>query len=170
MHISLIHLIPKVLRQCIDEEFQHIVQFKSELRFTLWPRLNKGIMHYLNDHPEKELILQACYQYLAHHHCIISTSLCGYSFSEIHINHGPIISNSASYCYLTSAISLIHHNPNIGEVDWLLKNKSKLWCDICGVFLVYEYRYGESMADVVSFAEQFAPMNKVNSFRSRNYA
>lgn len=170
MHISLIHLIPKALRQHIDEEFQHVVQFKSELRFTLWPSLHKGILYYLNSHPEKELILQACYQYLAHHHCIISTSLCGYSFSAIHINHGPIVSNSASYWYLTSAISLIHHNPNIGDVDWLLKDKSKLWRDMCGVFLVYEYRYRESMADVVSFAEQFAPMNKVKSFRSRNYA
>jgi hypothetical protein len=167
MHISLIHLIPDVLRQRIDEEFQYIVQFKSELRYTVWPRLHKGVLYYLSDNPEKELILQACYQYLAHHHCIISTSLCGYSFSAIHINHGPIISNSASYWYLKSAISLIHHNPKIGDIDWLVKDKNELWSDICGVFLAYEYRYAESEAEIVNFAEKFAPMQKVKNYQKK---
>lgn len=170
MHISLIHLIPEVLRQSIDDEFQHIIQFKSELRYTIWPRLNKGILFHLSEHPEKELIIQATYQYLAHHHCLISTALCGYSFSATHVNHNPIISNSAAYWYLTSAMSLIHHNPHIGEIDWLLKDKYELWSDICGVFLSYEYRYQESKADVVTFAERFAPMDKVRSFRRKNYA
>ena len=170
MHISLIHLIPKVLRKSIDNEFQHVIQFKSELRYTIWPRLNKGVLFHLSDHPDKELIIQATYQYLAHHHCLISTALCGYSFSAIHVNHSPIISNSAAYWYLTSAMSLIHHNSNIGEIDWLLKDKRELWSDICGVFLAYEYRYCESKGDVVSFAEKFAPMDKVKSYRREHYA
>jgi hypothetical protein len=170
MHISLIHLIPEVLRQSIDDEFQHIIQFKSELRYTIWPRLNKGVLFHLSEHPEKELVLQATYQYLAHHHCLISTALCGYSFSAIHVNHSPIVSNSAAYWYLTSAMSLIHNNANIGEIDWLLKNRGELLSDICGVFLAYEYRYCESKDDVVSFAEKFAPMNKVKSYRREHYA
>ena len=49
MHISLIHLIPEVLRQNIDDEFQHVIQFKSELRYTIWPRLNKGILFHLSE-------------------------------------------------------------------------------------------------------------------------
>jgi len=170
MHISLIHLIPDALRQRIDEEYQYVIQFKSELRFTVWPRLRKGIFHYLSDNSEKELIIQATYQYLSHHHCIISTALCGYSFSAIHVNHGPVISNSASYWYLKSALSLIHHNSNIGEIDWLLKDKREMWSDICGVFLAYEYRYCESKGEVVSFAEKFAPMDKVKSYRRKHYA
>ena len=168
MHISLIHLIPEALRQSIDDEFQHIIQFKSELRYTIWPRLNKGVLFHLSEHPEKDLIIQATYQYLSHHHCIISSALCGYSFSAIHVNHGPVISNSASYWYLKSAISLIQHNPDIGEVSWLIKDKEALWSDICGVFLTYEYRYRESKPEVVEFAEQFSPMQKVETYWKKN--
>lgn len=167
MHISLIHLIPDALRKKIDEEFQHVIQFKSELRYTVWPRLHKGILYYLSGHPEKELILQACYQYLAHHHCIISIALSGYSFSAIHVNRSPIVSNSAAYWYLKSAISLIHHNPKTGKIDWLLKDQKELWSDICGVFLAYEYRYAESEADIVNFAEKFAPMKKVKNYQRK---
>ena len=167
MHISLIHLIPDVLRQIIDEEFQYIVQFKSELRYTIWPRLHKNIRFHLTDNPEKDLILQAIYQYLAHHHCIISIALSGYYFSAIHVNHSPVISNSAAYWYLKSAISLIHHNPKIGAINWLIKNRSELWSDICGVFLVYENRYAESKADSVIFAERFAPMQKVKTYQKK---
>ena len=169
MHISLIHLIPSSLREEIDNQFSYIIQYHSKLRFTLWPRLNKGIRFQLRDHPQKDLILQACYQYLAHHHCIISSALCGYSFSAIHVNHGPVISNSASYWYLSSAISLIHHNSNIGEIDWLLKDKYEMWSDICGVFLVYENRYCESETDVVNFAEKFAPMDKIKTYQRKEY-
>jgi hypothetical protein len=170
MHISLIHLIPSSLRGEIDKQFSFIVQYHSELRFTLWPRLNKGIRFLLKEHPHKELILQACYQYLAHHHCIISAVICGYSFSSIHSNSSPIISNSASYWYLTSGMSQIKHNQSIGEIDWLLSTNMELWKDICGVYLIYEYRYQESKNDVVKFAEKFAPMNKVNTYRETHHA
>lgn len=170
MHISLIHLLPSPLRQEIDNQFSHIIQYHSKLRFTLWPRLSKGIRFHLQDHPQKDLILQACYQYLSHHHCIISTALCGYSFSSLHINSSPVISNSAAYFYLMGSMSQIKHNQDIGEINWLLKTNAELWSDICGVFLIYEYRYQESKPDVISFAEQFAPIKKVNTYLESHYA
>lgn len=170
MHISLIHLIPSSLREEIDKQFSYIVQYHSELRFTLWPRLNKEIRILLRDHPHNQLILQACYQYLAHHHCILSTVLCGYSFSNLHSHSSPIISNSLSYWYLTNGMSQIKHNQSIGEIDWLLSTNIKLWEDICGVFLIYEYRYQESKTDIVEFAEKFAPMKKVNAYRGSHHA
>lgn len=170
MHISLIHLLPNPLREEIDNQFSNIVQYHPKLRFTLWPRLNKAIRFQLLKHPHKELILQACYQYLAHHHCIISTALCGYSFSNLHSNSSPVISNSAAYFYLVGSMSQVKHNQDIGEVGWLLKTNAELWSDICGVFLIYEYRYQESKPDVVSFAEQFAPMKKVNTYMESHHA
>lgn len=164
MHISLIHLIPSSLRKEIDCQFSYIVQYYSESRFTLWPRLHKGIRFQLDRHPQSDIILQACYQYLAHHQCIIATALCGYSFSGLHINSSPVISNSAAYFYLIGSMSQIKHNQDIGEVDWLLKANAKLWSDICGVFLIYESQYQKSRRDIVSFAEKFASMERVNTY------
>jgi hypothetical protein len=67
-------------------------------------------------------------------------------------------------------MSQIKHNQSVGEVGWLLSTNMELWKDICGVFLIYEYRYQESKTDVVKFAEKFAPMKRVNTYRETHHA
>lgn len=155
MHISLIHLIPNKLRYDIDEQFSHIIQFTPNLRYTLWPLMTKYVRFQLRDNPQRQLITQAIYQYLAHHHCINSTCLTGYSFSYINHLNGQVASNSAAYWYLKSGISMVYHNQSMEKMDWLLGRNRTLWSDICRAFLCYEYRHYESDDDVVVFAENF---------------
>jgi hypothetical protein len=155
MHISLIHLIPNKLRYDIDEQFSHIIQFTPNLRYTLWPQVTKYVRFQLRDNPQREFITQAIYQYLAHHHCVISTCLIGYSFSYINHSNSQVTSNTAAYWYLKSGISMVYHNQSMEKMDWLLVKNQKLWSDICRAFLCHEYRHYKSEDDVVVFAEKF---------------
>ena len=155
MHISLIHLIPNKLRRDIDEQFINIIQFTPKTRYTLLPQMNKFLIFQLSDNPQQQMISQACYQYLAHHHCIISTCLAGYSFSYINHLNGQVTSNTAAYWYLKSGISMVYHNQSMEKMDWLLNTNKTLWSDICRAFLCHEYRHYESEDDVVVFAEKF---------------
>lgn len=155
MHISLIHLIPSKLRYDIDEQFSHVIQFTPSLRYTLWPQVTKYVSFQLRDNPQRQLITQAIYQYLAHHHCVISTCLIGYSFSHVNQLNEQVVSNTAAYWYLKSGISIVYHNQSMEKMDWLLDRNQTLWSDICRAFLCYEYRHYESEDDVVIFAEKF---------------
>lgn len=155
MHISLIHLIPNKLRNDIDEQFSHVIQFTPQLRYTLWPILTKYVRFQLPNNPQRQLIMQAIYQYLAHHHCVISTCLIGHSFSYINHSYSQVTSNTAAYWYLKSGISMVYHNQSMEKMDWLLDMNKILWSDICRAFLCHEYRHYESEDDVVAFAESF---------------
>jgi hypothetical protein len=148
MHLDLLKAIPWELRDRLDHEFELAVKSRSAEINVIWPSLWPIISITTRD----DFVIQACKQYLSHHQCVISTLMCGLSFSPFYLNGGPIISRDAAALYLNSGIRAVY---NIGEklnLNWLLLRHRKLWVVMCKEYLKLNH-------DDVGFSEhltQFA--------------
>jgi hypothetical protein len=154
MPISIIGALPNQLREQADIAFE--ASLKKEINDRNFIYLKSNLKRLGLKFP-LTIEQQALFQYLAHHGCVISCAMLGFSLSKFNKLSGPILCEEAAFEYLFLAYESIwiHINEKRYSYNIGYLSKQSYYPNMCSALLKHGEIIGVSpfSHEVLAFAE-----------------